>query len=163
MLLRCTARLLDLLGGRSVVLTEAPTGDDDWYANLLWLDRRKCLLLTHAATLFPVFIADIRKRDLQPPGPFIAAHIEVALADEKLPAALLGPLDPNAVRVARTASRSILGFMNDSALACRYAVEDAGGLEQTCLFTLNRSLRRQLHNRDGYRQPLDLAMDRLVA
>lgn len=53
--------------------------------------------------------------------------------------------------------------MNDSALACRYSIERAGGLEHTDLDDLNRLLRRQLHNCDGYRQPLDLVMDRLVA
>jgi hypothetical protein len=162
-LLRCTARLLDLLGKREIRVADDPPGDDDWYANVLWLDRRKCLLLTHAGTLFPVLVADIHKRDLQPPGPFVAAHIAAALADERLPADLLGPLDPDAVRIARTASRSTLGFMNESAAACRYAVEAAGGLEHTDADALNRFLRRQLHNRDGYRQPLDLALDRLVS
>lgn len=162
MLVRCTARLLDLLGKRDIVLVDDPPGDDDWYANLLWLDRRKCLLLTHAGTLFPVLVADIRRRDLQPPGPLIAARVEAALGDEKLPADLLGPLDPDALRIGRTASRSILGFMNDSAFACRYAVEQAGGLEHTDLDGLNRFLRRQLHNRGGYRQPLDLVLDRLL-
>src|SRR5207247_415481 len=39
--------------------------------NLLWLDRRKCLLLTHAGTLFPVFVADVRAADLRPPGSYI--------------------------------------------------------------------------------------------
>jgi len=29
-------------------LTAAPPDPDDWYAILLWLDGRKCLLLTHA-------------------------------------------------------------------------------------------------------------------
>jgi uncharacterized protein DUF6933 len=41
-----------LLGKKSVTLVDAPADDDDWYANLLWLDRRKCLLITHAGTLF---------------------------------------------------------------------------------------------------------------
>lgn len=63
------------------MIVDAPGCDDDWYANLLWIDRRKCLLLTHAGTLFPVFAAGVRKRDLQPPGPSIAAHAEAALAD----------------------------------------------------------------------------------
>lgn len=163
MLLRCTARLLDLLGKRELVLADDPPSDDDWYANLLWLDRRKCLLLTHAGTLFPVFIADVRKRDLQPPGPLLTAQIQAALADERLPTGLLRALDPEGVRIARTADRSILGFMNDSALACRYSIERAGGLEHIDLDDLNRFLRRQLHNRDGYRQPLDLVLDRLVS
>lgn len=163
MLLRCTARLLDLLGGRGALLADDPPADDDWYANVLWLDRRKCLLLTHAETLFPVLVADIRKRDLQTPGPLLVARVEAALTDEKLPTHLLGPLDPDEVRFARTVSRSVLGFMNESALACRYAVEEAGELERTELDALNRFLRRRLHNRNGYRQPLDLVLDRLVS
>ena len=39
--------------------TPQPDGED-WYANLLVLDRRKCLLLTHPSTLFTVFEPDVR-------------------------------------------------------------------------------------------------------
>jgi hypothetical protein len=53
---RCTGKLLNLLGSRSVDLVDAPADDDEWYANLLWLDRRKCLLITHAGTLFSLFV-----------------------------------------------------------------------------------------------------------
>jgi len=60
MALRCTKKALALLKIRTRELTDPPPSDDDWYLNLLWLDRRKCLLLTHAETLFPVFIADVR-------------------------------------------------------------------------------------------------------
>lgn len=161
MLLRCTARLLDLLGGRDLTLVDDPPGDDDWYANVLWIDRRKCLLLTHAGTLFPVFAADVRKPDIQPPGPFLVTKIQAALVDEHLPAGVLGDLNPD-LKIARTASRSVLGFMNDSAHACQNSAASAGGLEHVDLDDLNRFLRRQLHNRNGYRQPLDLVLDRLA-
>jgi hypothetical protein len=162
-LLRCTTRLLDLLGRRNVVIVEDPPGEDDWYANVLWIDRRKRLLLTHAGTLFPVFVADIRTGDLRPPGPFIATQVEVALTDENLPTRLLGPLDPDALRIARTASRSVLGFMNDTALACPRAIEDGGGLKRADLGAINRSVRRELHYRGGYCRPLDLALGRLIS
>lgn len=36
-------------------------------------------------------------------------------------------------------------------------------LEHTDIDELNRFLRRQLHYRAGYRQPLDLVVDRLVS
>lgn len=163
MLICCTARLLDLLGRRGLSLVDAPPHDDDWYANLLWIERRKCLLLTHAGTLFPVFVADVRKRDVIDLGALVADRVTAALADEQLPSDVLGPLDRDGTRFARTAKRSVLGFMNDSALGCRYAVESAGSLEHTDLDDLNRRLRRQLHDRDGYRQPLDLVLDRLVS
>ena len=48
-ILRCTRRLLDVLEpGR--LTSPAPQPDpEDFYANLVWIERRKCLLLTHAA------------------------------------------------------------------------------------------------------------------
>jgi hypothetical protein len=159
-ILRCTERLLELLGKREITLVQSAPSDDDWYTNVLWIDRRKCLLLTHAGTLFPIFAADIRKPDLQPLGPFIVSLIHVALKDEQLPADALGELDPDALQLAKTASRQILGFMNDSALTSRWLIQSAGGLQHTDLGDLNRFLRRTLHNRDGYHQPLELVAER---
>ena len=129
MILRCTGRVLALLGGHAVTLTEPPPSDDDWYLNLLWVDRQKCLLLTHAGTLFSVFVAGVRKADLRPIGPYVVKVVEAELRSEHLPPDALGRLHPDAVRLAKTASRSILGFMNDIAVHCRYQVADAGDLD----------------------------------
>lgn len=163
MILRCTGRLLDLLGTPGLTLTDVPAADDDWYGNVVWLDRRKCLLLVHADTLFPIFIADVRKRDLRAIGPYVVAAIAAALGDEHLPSDTLGRLDPDSVRVARTASRSVLGFMTEMALDCRYHVEAAGGVDSTDIEVLNQRLRRTLHNRDGYHASLELVARRLQA
>src|SRR3989304_3416721 len=43
----------------------------DVYLNLLWSERRKWLLLTPTGTLFPVFVADVRKADITPIGPYV--------------------------------------------------------------------------------------------
>jgi len=160
-IVRCTNRLLGLLGMSAAGLSDIAASDDDWYANLLWIDRRKCLLLMHAGTLFPVFDADVRKRDLQRLGPYLVGLIEAALADEPLPPDALGTLDPDAVAVTRTASRSVLGFMNDSAQLCRYHVAAVGGLASIEIDALNHRLRRTLHNRDGYHDALTAVTERL--
>lgn len=156
MTLRCTRKTLALLGARAGTLANAAPSDDDWYMNLLWLDRRKCLLLTHAGTLFPVFVADVRAADLRPLGLYVVGIIETELASEGLPPDSLGRLDPDAVQVAKTASRSVLGFMNEMAFYLDYAVADAGGLSRSDSQILNRHLRRRLHSRDGYATPLEL-------
>src|SRR5712691_5244433 len=78
-LLRCTKRVLDLVGARPRDLVAAAPTDDDWYANLLWVDGRKHLLLAHAGTLFPVFVADVRKADLLPIGQVAVDQIRRAL------------------------------------------------------------------------------------
>ena len=59
----------------SQLADNAPDGED-WYANLLWLDGRKCLLLTHAATLFTVFEPDVRTAGLRDTGRLVAGLVE---------------------------------------------------------------------------------------
>lgn len=156
MTLRCTKKALALLKVSARELADPPPSDDDWYMNLLWLDRRKCLLLTHAGTLFPVFVADVRAADVRPLADFVVAKIEVELASEGLLSDCLGRLDPEAVQVAKTASRSVLGSMNEMAFYLDYAVADAGGLSHCDSTALNRHLRRRLYSSDGYATPLEL-------
>lgn len=107
--------------------------------------------------------ADFRKRDLEPLGLYFVRMIEARLREEDLPTDALGELDPASVGVARTASRSVLGFMNEMAFACRYQVEAAGGLDSTDVRALNERLVRTLHNRDGYDDPLELVARRIGA
>lgn len=162
MILRCTAKMLTLLGVRATALPDVPPSDDDWYLNLLWIERRKCLLLTHAGTLFPVFAADVRKADITPIGPYVVGLVEEHLRSEGLAADTLGRLDPDDVHPAKTASRSILGVMNDVAFHARYRIEAMGGIDRSDTLFLNRFLRRALHNRAGdYVTPLDLVAQRL--
>ena len=161
-ILRSTRKLLNLLGKRAVMLVDAPASDDDWYANLLWLDRRKCLLIVHAGTLFPIFVSDVRISDLRPIGRRIVDLLTVALLEEELPIDALGPLAPDDVRVAKTASRHVLGVMNEMAFECAWHVDQAGGLWNISAHELNRHLRRSLHTKDGqYRVPLELVRERL--
>jgi hypothetical protein len=159
---RCTGKLLNLLGKRSVSLVEAPAHEDDWYANLLWLDRRKCLLITHGGTLFSLFVADVRISDLRPFERRIAGLIAGALLEEGLPIDALGRLDPDEVWLAKTASRHVLGVMNQMTLEISWHIDRAGGLWNIDVDELNRHLRRSLHTKDGdYRVPLELVHERL--
>ncbi|MGH2947211.1 MAG: DUF6933 domain-containing protein [Solirubrobacteraceae bacterium] len=161
MILRCTGKLLNLLGKRAVALVDAPPSDDDWYANLLWLDRRKCLLIVHAGTLFPIFVADIRISDLRPIRRVVDL-LKRALLEEDLPIDALGLLDPNDVQLAKTASRHVLGVMNEMAFECGWHIDQAEGLWNINVDDLNHHLRRSLHTKDGqYQVPLELVHERV--
>lgn len=155
MVIRCTARLLKLLA--PIEVGEVPSATDDWYANLLWIDRRKCLLVVHADTLFSVFVADVRKPQLAKFGHYVAGTVATELADEGLAPDCLGPLDPTEVRMARTASRRVLGFMNDMASMSERISEQAGGIAELDVEALNAFLRRTPYNRGGHFRPIDAA------
>ena len=157
--LRCTAKTLKLLGASPRDLVTVEPIDQDWYANLLWLDGRKCLLLAHAGTLFSVFVPDIRKAGLLPIRSSIVSFIHKELEAEDLPLDRFGVLD-SGISLARTESRSILGYMNEMARFCEYGMEESGGLARCDTRELNRELRRELHlsrRPPGYFVPIELA------
>jgi hypothetical protein len=158
--LRCTVKVLKLVGHTAAPrLVEAAPSDDDWYVNLLWLDRRKCLLPTHVGTLFSVLVADVLQADLKQIGPLAVALIEGELDAEGLPTETFGRLDPARVRLAKTASRSVLGCMNDMAFICKIAVIEARSLAYCDIPALNRELRRNINSPRGYARPIDLAAE----
>ena len=161
MILRCTKKLLAVLGA-SRVAEPGPTPDaKDWYANLLWFDRRKCLLLTHAATLFSIFETDVRAVDLNATHRLVTELAGRELHREGLPPATFGNLRSQELILAKTADRSVLGCMNDMAFLCEVAISDAGGLAHCDLGELNHALHRNITSSRGYRPPVELAAQQL--
>jgi hypothetical protein len=59
---------LKLIGKRGGPLVDAAPGEDDWYANVPTIERRKCLLMVHADTLFAVLDTDVRVAQLNDLG-----------------------------------------------------------------------------------------------
>lgn len=162
MMIRCTARLLKTVSKLDPAAVDMPPADDDWYANIMWIEGRKCLHAAHAATLFAIFAPDVRDDDLQPPGPFLAARVAERLASEGLPADALGDLDGAHAAIGNTATRQILGCMNDQAFAIRWIVEQDGGLARAGLGGIHRHLQNNIVSARKFRSPLDLIADRLV-
>jgi hypothetical protein len=158
-ILRCTKKLLAVIGP-GLTADPAPAPDtEDWYANLLWFDRHKCLLLTHQDTLFSVFEPDVTASSLRATGPLMTRVIERELQCEGLPALTFGDLSE--VTLTRTADRRVLGSMNDMAFRCEHVITESGGLKYTNLAELNQSLRRNITSTNGYQLPIELAARRL--
>jgi hypothetical protein len=160
-LLRCTAKLLKLLGSRGGALVEAELGVDDWYANVFVVERRKCLLLVHAETLFSVLDVDVRVAQFDDLGTYVATRAVDALTSEGLTGTALGPTDPAGLHIAKTASRGVLGHMTEMAFDAEYLIDSGGGLRVADIDDVNRQLRRHLRGRGGdYVVPLELASER---
>jgi hypothetical protein len=158
-ILRCTKKLLTVIKPQQLI--DCKPDGEDWYANLLWLNGRKCLLLTHAATLFTVFEPDVRVAELRDVGRLVTGLISRELLREQLPPDTFGSPDPASTILAKTADRSILGCMNDMAFMCETVTTRSGGLAATDVADLNRALRRNINSARGYQQPVELAAQRL--
>ncbi len=85
------------------------------------------------------------------------------LRAERLPADTFAQLGPDHVRIAKTASRSTLGYMKEMAFELEWNIANDGGLDRIDLDELNHALRRQLrsHGRD-YTRPIELVNEHLA-
>lgn len=155
-IVRCTARLRKFLA--PVKLVEADPSQDDWYANLIWIDRRKCILLVHAGSPYPIFVPDVRKAELAHPGRFFAGTAVDALVHDGMAADALGTLDPTQAALARTTDRSVLGVMTDMAFLTEHLTRDSGGLAHLDIEAHNMFLRRTPYGRArDMSRPIDRA------
>ena len=161
MILRCTKKLFGVLGPVPMAQPPPHSDKDDWYANLLWFERRKCLLLTHAGTLFTVFAADIKTGQLRDTSPFVSALVEHEILAEDLPAVFADTWGAD-VHFAKTADRSVLGCMNDMAFTCEDLIFRSGGLARTDIESLNHFLHRNINRARDYEEPIALMTERLL-
>lgn len=161
MVLRCTAKLLKR-SRQQPPQPAPPACDDDWYANLISVERRNCLLICHAATLFAIFIPDVGAAELRRLGAHVVPRIHQQLTAAEFTADALGVLDPDQVTIATTADRSVLGCMNDLALTCQLAARQAGSLAALDLAQLHQHLQVHLSGARDYIPAIDLVAARVA-
>ena len=157
--LSCTQKLRKLLPVTAAPVDGTPEPSTELYANLLWFDRKKCILVTEARTLFSFFVPDVRKGDLNPIGSFLIPRLELELVLEGLPRDLFGSLDSDGMVVGSTRDRAVLGSHVEFGRMCGYRIDDSGGLALTDIAALNHWLRRipmGRHHRT-YTFPIDAA------
>lgn len=154
LLIHATQKLLAEL---PVALIEHDAIGDSWHANLLRIDRRKCVLFTHDATLYSVFVPSLRKPDFAQLDQVFGQRVFKTLLWEGFPQpSIERMLDTcRAVRFTRTNNRRVLGSMNDLSFQIEVGVAHAGGLDQVDLADLHQRLNRTLLSAVGYRYPVE--------
>ena len=135
MIFRCTRKLLKRLPAQP----KASAGSSsnvlgDWYADILFTRPQRLVMCTSERSLLPVVIP---ARELSTLLPRFRRALQKMLAKLSVPQHLIDSELANMadVTVAPTASRVVLGFMNDFKFQCRVHLDhDAGlSLEQLSL------------------------------
>jgi hypothetical protein len=142
--LRCTKKLLKELKtvGSAGVHPAGPLGG--WHANLLRIDRRKCVLFTQNATLFSFLVPGLKKPHYENFLEVFRQSLFKRLLHEEIPQRQIEAIldEHREIVIAKTNNRSVLGSMNDLAFQLRYQIVAQGGLENVDLYELNRYLNR---------------------
>ena len=153
LVLRCTRKLLRELGHQSGVVDDGPFGS--WFANILRINRRKCLLFTHSETLLSVFVGGVRKPDINRLPLTLLENLQIVLDAEGLgdwtSKALMLPGSQSVI--ASTNSRSVLGSMNDLVFQAEVAVSHRYSLHD--VVPISQRLNRVPMGAIGYQYPID--------
>ena len=130
-IIRCTKNLLKEAG---ISVTDQPVSPspwlESWHANLVIIDRSKCLLVTNDESFYTLFIPGLKKSDFKQLKLIINEHLFRSMVYDGLPQSLIEKvLDVGDELVfATTNNRSVLGTMNDMKFALEHRVYANGGM-----------------------------------
>lgn len=153
-LIHCTKKLLAEIPDRWV--DPAATGEG-WHANLLRIERRKCVLFTHDATLYSVFVPGLKKPEFERLGEAFGQRLFKALLWDEFPQSLIERMleSCRVIRCTTTNNRSVLGSMNDLRIQIEVNVAHDGGLANVDMMDLHHRLNRVPLRAVGYRYAVE--------
>ena len=129
-----------------------------WHANLIHVDRRKCVLFVNDKTLFNFIAADVSRAQIRDLGGLFNGLLQCVLADEGFDALVLERIMSEYVGLgyAKTNNRSVLGSMNDLAFHYKYHIQAAGGVHAYAVPGIIRKLNRMPMGAIRYAYPVEV-------
>jgi hypothetical protein len=145
-IIRCTVKLLTELKTKPTNGPSQSSAWCDWHANLLWVDRKKCVLFTNNQTLYSFLLPSMKMK--KPILENFEKVFRLGLFKSLMTEGFAEPQVEYMLRehqnivIAKTNSRSILGSMNDLAFQIKSMIYATGGLANADLSEINRQLNR---------------------
>ena len=142
--IHCTKKLLIELGalGSKMPLEPEPGILGPWHANLIMIERKKCILFTNDRTLYSFLVPRFKNKD--DVHDLFLLNLNSNLAAEGFGQRdILKALDEyREIAIAPTTNRSVLGSMNDLVNQVKFYIGRAGGLEDAEMLRVNMMLNR---------------------
>jgi hypothetical protein len=156
-LIRCTRKLLHRLAQPTSCEVSTTTALGEWYATILFTKPQQVVLLVNAATRLPVVIP---ARALSTLPIRFAEGLRTVLTTLQIPANIVAAelREMRDVTFSTTASRSVLGTMNDYAIYIEAAFRHENGV---ALHSLSLALADTPVGPLGYDRPRDVARRQL--
>lgn len=115
-----------------------------WHANLVHIDRRKCVLFVNDKTLFNFIAPEVPRASIRELDKLFKSYLSCVLADEGIAEAdrtrILSEYDETGF--ANTNSKSVLGSMNELAFHYKYNILEVGGVHNPAVPGIIRQLNR---------------------
>ncbi|MBI5847738.1 MAG: hypothetical protein HZB31_07300 [Nitrospirae bacterium] len=165
-LIHCTAKLLKELGNPPLQNPDSPTpeGLGNWYANLLRIDRRKCILFTNEKTLYSFLITKVKKENLQNIFDEFLFNLNMNLQAEGFSLEVITKVmsEYTDMGFAKTASKTVLGAMTQLMFEIEILIEMKEGLENVKVLEMNKNINRSLMRGSRHLHPIEMLQELLT-
>jgi hypothetical protein len=162
-LLHCTAKLLKELGNPPLQPPHTPNakGLGNWYANLIRIDRRKCLLFTNEKTLYLFLIPAVKKENLKNIVEEFLVNLSFNLQAEGFPLRVINRVmaEYTEIGFAKTAIRHVSGSMNEFALEYECFIRREGGVVNVKMLEMNKRINRTPVSTIEYQEVLNKVLE----
>jgi len=166
MILHCTQKLLKEIGNPSLQTPDVPaTGLGNWYANLLVIDRRKCVLFTNEKTLYSFFLPKVKKENLKNIAEEFLINLNLNLQAEGFPIEVITNVmqEYSDIGFAKTANKHILGSMNELSFQYKDIIMNRyARIEQVKALELNKEINRTIMGAINYLKPVEALRELLL-
>jgi len=161
--IRCTQKLLRELKQEPTNVVPMNHLLGSWHANLLIIERHKCVLVTNDSTLYTIFIPCLTKPDFQVFSILFGQHLFKNLLNEDFSQKQIeAVLDEHRdIQYGKTNNRRVLGSMNDLAFQLKCHIKMDGGIKATNIPELNYNLNRTILSLIDYQHPIDMLRSKL--
>ena len=153
MIFRCTSKVLKKLKITKPQISDqtASVAFEEWYVNLFYLNRHKCLMFTNAGALFSFVVVDVSRKDIQNLQELLRKELSRALFYEEFTAGQIQEILKRSekITIAKTISRSVLASMNQMTFEYGFISEKYQHLGDEGTIAANRDLNRMLRGAIG--------------
>ncbi len=127
-----------------------------WHANLLHIDRRKCILFVNDKTLFNFIVTDINRALIKELDKLFISHLSCVVASEGLSEKAQKAIkaEYQDLAYAGTNSKSVLGSMNDLAFHYKHHILSEGGIHRAMVPEIIRKLNHMPMGALDYKYPI---------
>jgi len=143
--IRCTKKLLNELKVKLPNEKKAQFGFiGGWHANLLRIERRKCVLFTNDKTLYSFFVPGLKKPEFNHFDELFRQYLFKSLMNEGFSQLQIERVLSEYLTIVfgKTNNRSVLGSMTDLSFQLEYQIKASGGLSYLDLVALNKQINR---------------------
>ncbi len=146
-IIRCTQKLLKEMGlkkGDLAVSEPRFSFLGSWHANLIHIDKRKCVIFVNDKTLFNFIAPDVTRAEIKNLNILFTEYLICVLSEEGIADAVKEKIteEYREINYSGTNSRSVLGSMNDLAFHYKYHILSEGGVHSVSVPEIIHNLNR---------------------